>query len=176
LAAAQLGRGRPAPVLRDADAIRIATEIAGRRLVMTIARLDDVSNIGDVWTYDFASQRMNRLTFDGFSLSPSWAPNGRTVAFTHREAEKPIAIYRVAADGSRTPAPHFTTALGNPYEVGYTPDGKSLVFRVAGNLATAPWDTFWDVSPDGSRFVFVRQTRRAGSRLTVLVNAIGHDR
>ena len=36
----------------------------------------------------------------------------------------------VPADGSGTATPYFTTTLGNPYEASYTPDGKSIVFRV----------------------------------------------
>jgi eukaryotic-like serine/threonine-protein kinase len=258
----------------------------GRRLVVVISRADEAANVGDVWTYDFTSQRMSRLTFDGFSLSPSWMADGRTITFTHRETGKPIAIYRVPADGSGTATPYFTTTLGNPYEASYTPDGKSIVFRVdtrttkrdvvlapvdspqvtrplltspfdehmiavspdgrwlayvsdasgrkevylrridgasgvwpvsrdggteprwggsarellfrhgdsiytvplelgadahagqpralfsSGNYAAAPWDTFWDVSRDGSRFVFVRQTRRAPDKLTVLLHAL----
>ena len=261
----------------------------GRRLVVIISRMDEASNIGDVWTYDFASQRLNRLTFDGFSLSPSWM-NGRTITFTHREPGKRAGVYRVAADGSGTATPYFTSSLGIPYEASYTADGKSVVYRVdtrttrrdvliapvdspettrallaspfdehmiavspdgkwlayasdasgrpevylkridgasgiwpvsrdggteprwggsmrellfrhgdsiytvplelgaearaglpraifAGtSYAVAPWDTFWDVAPDGSRFVFIRQTQRAPDRLTVLMHAVGRGR
>jgi serine/threonine-protein kinase len=261
----------------------------GRRLVVNIGRADEVSNIGDVWTYDFTSERLNRLTFDGFSISPSWMAGGRTITFTHREPGKPVGVYRVPADVSGTPAPYFETSVGNPYEASYTPDGKTIVYRVdarttrrdvmiapvdspatarallsspfeehmiavspdgkwlayvsdatgrkevylrrmdgvsgiwpvsrdggteprwggsmrellfrhgdslytvplelgaearagqprailAGSYASAPWDTFWDVSPDGSRFVFVRQDRRAPDRLTVLMHAVGRSR
>jgi serine/threonine-protein kinase len=261
----------------------------GRRLVVNISRSDEVSNTGDVWTYDFASQRSSRLTFDDFSLSPAWTRDGRTIVFTHRELGKTISAYRVAADGSGTPAQYFTTAAGNPYEYAFTPDGKNVVYRVdtratkrdvmiapvdspqvarallsspfeehmiavspdgkwlayvsdatgrnevylrrmdgvsgiwpvsrdggteprwggstrellfrqgdsiytvplelgaeahagqpralfGGNYASAPWDTFWDVSPDGSKFVFIRQNRRAPDRLTVLMHAVERGR
>src|SRR5262249_22245979 len=102
----------------------------GRRLVVNISRSEEVSNTGDVWTYDISSQRQSRLTFDDYSLSPAWTHDRRTIAFTHREPLKPIVAYRVAADGSGTPAQYFTTTAGNPYEFAFTPDGKSVVYRV----------------------------------------------
>jgi serine/threonine-protein kinase len=258
----------------------------GRQLVFVISRAEEVSAVGDVWKYDFTSQRSSRLTFDGLALSPSWMADGKTITFTHRENGKPIQMYRVPADASGTQAPYFTTPLGGPYEGSYTPDGKSIVYRIdtrathrdvviapvdspqasrpllaspfeehmiavspdgkwlayvsdatgvkevylrridgvsgqwpvsrnggteprwggsmrellfrhgdsiytvplelgaearagqpralfAGSYATAPWDTFWDVSRDGSRFVLVRTTGRPPDRLTVLTHAVG---
>src|SRR5262249_49835623 len=52
----------------------------GRRLVVNISRSEEVSNTGDVWTYDISSQRQSRLTFDDYSLSPAWTHDGRTIA------------------------------------------------------------------------------------------------
>jgi serine/threonine-protein kinase len=101
----------------------------GRRLAMTISRGDGTNN-GDVWTYDFASQRMNRLTFDGSSISPGWTADGRTITFTHREAATRISAYNVAADGSGTAQLYFQSPAGLPYEATYTTDGKKIVFRV----------------------------------------------
>ena len=101
----------------------------GRRLAMTINRGDGTNN-GDVWTYDFASQRLQRLTFDGWSISPSWTADGRTITFTHREPGKQIVAYNVAADGSATPQLYFESPEGLPYEATYTSDGKSILFRV----------------------------------------------
>jgi serine/threonine-protein kinase len=258
----------------------------GRQLVFVISRADEISAIGDVWTYDFASQRPSRRTFDGLALSPSWMADGRTISFTRREAGNPIGMYRVPADGSGTPTPYFTTPLGGPYEANYTADGKSIIYRIdtrvtrrdvaiapvdspqasrpllaspfdehmiavspdgkwlayasdatgrkevylrrvdgvsgvwpvsrdggteprwagnmrellfrhgdsiytvpidfgvearagepralfsADNYATAPWDTYWDVSRDGSRFVFIRTAGRPPDRLTVLLHAV----
>jgi eukaryotic-like serine/threonine-protein kinase len=260
----------------------------GRRLVFTILRGDGTNN-GDVWTYDFESERLNRLTFDGFAISPSWTSDGRAVLFTRREPEKQVSVYRVQADGSATAQPYFTSPAGNPYETVFTPDGRNVVFRVdtrtnrrdvliapidsptvarallgspfdenmlavspdgrwlayvsdasgrqevylrridgvsgvwpvsrnggkeprwggsmrellyrhgdsvfavplvlgegaragqpramfAGNYATAPADTYWDASPDGNRFVFVREDKRAPERLVVLMNTIPRKR
>jgi serine/threonine-protein kinase len=101
----------------------------GRRLAMIINRGDGTNN-GDVWTYDFASQRMNRLSFDGWSISPSWTADGRAITFTHREPGKPLVVYNVAADASTTPQLYFQSRDGQPYEATYTSDGKSILFRV----------------------------------------------
>ena len=101
----------------------------GRRLAMTISRGDGTNN-GDVWTYDFASQRLNRVSFDGQSISPSWMADGRTITFTHREPAKAFVMYKVAADGSTPPTLYFESPEGQPYEGTYTTDGKSIVFRV----------------------------------------------
>ena len=46
----------------------------------------------------------------------------------------------------------------------------------AGSYTTAPADTYWDASPDGNRFVFVREEKRAPDRLVVLMNAIPRKR
>jgi hypothetical protein len=35
---------------------------------------------------------------------------------------------------------------------------------------TAPFEPLWDVSPDGQRFVMVREARGAGLELVVMVN------
>src|SRR6185436_11807862 len=113
----------------------------GRRLAMTINRGDGTNN-GDVWTYDFASQRLQRLTFDGWSISPGWTADGRTITFTHREPGKPFVAYNVAADGSTTPQLFFQSPEGPPYEATYTTDGKSILFRVDGASAKGLRDVF----------------------------------
>jgi serine/threonine-protein kinase len=97
---------------------------------MSISRGDGTNN-GDVWTYDLASERFQRLTFDGNSISPSWMAGGRTITFTRREQGKSFDVYKVATDGSGTAELYFPMARG-AYEASYTRDGKSIVYRVDG--------------------------------------------
>jgi serine/threonine-protein kinase len=122
----------------------------GRRLAMTIRRGDGTNN-GDVWTYDFASEGVNRLTFDGLSISPSWKPDGRTIVFAHRELGKPDEVYSVPADASVTAQHYFTWAKG-AYEAAFTRDGKRIIYRVDGGVGgrdvlVAPVDSPTAVHP-----------------------------
>ena len=56
----------------------------------------------DVWIYDLTRHTLNRLTSDGGSQFPFWAPNGKRVMFRSREAGEQ-QIFGLIADGSGEP-------------------------------------------------------------------------
>jgi len=57
---------------------------------------------GDVWTYDFGSGTLNRLTFTSANAAPMWSPDGKMVYYTTFEpAGNASTIMRKMADGSR---------------------------------------------------------------------------
>ena len=50
----------------------------GRRLALTVF---EGNGQNDVWIYDWATDALNRLTFDRKSSNPVWTPDGRRVVF-----------------------------------------------------------------------------------------------
>lgn len=48
--------------------------------------------------------------------------------------------------------------------------GTPTLLFTARNYVTAPFEPLWDVSPDGQRFVMVREGPGAATKLVVLVN------
>jgi serine/threonine protein kinase/Tol biopolymer transport system component len=57
---------------------------------------------GDVWTYDFSSGTLNRLTFTSTNAAPMWSADGKMVYYTAFEPTGASStIMRKVADGSR---------------------------------------------------------------------------
>jgi len=101
----------------------------GKRLVYTMNKIDAASN-GDVWVYDIALDRSNRLTFDGSSISPSWTADGRTIVFTRRATGTHWQEWKVPMDASGTAAFYFEPRAIGAYEPEFTRDGKTIVYRL----------------------------------------------
>ncbi|HET6201091.1 MAG TPA: protein kinase [Candidatus Acidoferrales bacterium] len=55
----------------------------GKRLVLTVNDKDNsiVSGEGDLWTYDFGTGNMSRLTFEGSNDYPVWSADGSTIFY-----------------------------------------------------------------------------------------------
>ncbi len=104
---------------------------AGDRIALDVT---DDDGTADVYVHDLARGATSRLTFDGWSVSPAWSPDGRFVAFTSMHADGSV-LSRKAADGTGqvealTAAGPFETAsawTGEPGE-----PGALLVMRAAG--------------------------------------------
>ncbi len=76
--------------------VRISPD--GTRAVL----LNGTSGNGDVWIYEFATNKYNRLTFSGDTAAPTWSADGKTVYYTSldRSGTK-STIQKKLADGSR---------------------------------------------------------------------------
>jgi hypothetical protein len=105
---------------------------SGRRIAVTL-QSGSTGVWGDVWDYDFGSQRLTRLTFDSSAQYPEWTPDGRGIVYAHR-LPSGVELFRVAADGSTDPAPFFKRASAAIWESQLTPDGRHLVFREDNNV------------------------------------------
>ena len=63
------------------------------------------------------------------------------------------------------------TLFSVPLELGAEAHPGQPRALFAAKYAAGPWDTLWDVSPDGNRFVFVRELVAQGpDKLTVLTH------
>jgi serine/threonine-protein kinase len=102
----------------------------GKQVAIAIDDGKDAS----IWLYDLdASTSPRRLTFGSAGRYPMWSPDGRRIVFeSDRDTER--GLFWKRADGSGT-AERLTTADANTRHVpqGWTPDGKTLIFSVAGS-------------------------------------------
>lgn len=85
---------------------------------------------GDLWVLDGARGTESRLTFDPAqdNSAPAWSPDGQWIAFQSRRAGR-WGIYQKRSDGTGPDELLLTlSAPGGP--TGWSPDGKTLVYRV----------------------------------------------
>ena len=103
-----------------------------------------------IWIYDLSGGSLpRRLTFEGRNAAPIWAPDGESITFAREsDREGHGGLFRHRADGSGT-AERLTTSEPMLTHVpdSWSPDGKTLTFRVAADAASSIWT--W--SGDGDR-------------------------
>jgi len=88
----------------------------------------------DIWVADLASQTVERVTRDGKSDRPEWSPDGRRLLFSSGRV-LPHSLWEQPADGSGT-AVKLLDGTGVGIREGvYTPDGRSIVYRVDAQAA-----------------------------------------
>ena len=97
----------------------------GRRLAVEV---QGAAN-DDIWVMDPAGHTAVRLTREGFNNRPEWSPDGRRVLYTSSRAPSD-GVWSQPADGSAEGTLLYHDAA-NPIREGvFTPDGRSLVYRV----------------------------------------------
>jgi eukaryotic-like serine/threonine-protein kinase len=112
---------------------------------------------GDIWIHDVSGTRAKRkLTFDGESDVPVWAPDGRVVFHSTRDGDRSLFLQR--ADGS--PPDRLTKAEPGFAHIpnSVSRDGKTLLFlKIAASreVAFAPsggqQEGIWMLPMDGDR-------------------------
>lgn len=130
--------------------------------------------------------RFQRLTDSGDVIFPTISPNGELLAFVrHEESGESVWIKQIATDSAKQilpPSPKGYASLA------FSPDGKYLYFREDADpspiyqttifgappkkVAENVWDGF-SISPDGSRFAFVRRSDERSAFLLILANIDG---
>jgi Tol biopolymer transport system component len=96
----------------------------GKRVVLQIS---DQSH--DIWTWDFAREKLTRLTFSGGSYNPLWTPDGRHIIFgSLRNAPDTSNLFRRAADGTGVEE-RLTTSAHQQRANAISPDGTRVVFE-----------------------------------------------
>ena len=123
---------------------------------IVVVRADDVYDGAGpdstaLWVVDVHGEHPRPLTEGHFDLSPSWSPDGRTIAFVRYESEQRVSILSIPSDGGRTsrivaPQDARITSLA------WSPDGNQLAyvtnhFDFNSQTVSAP---VWTVDAGGS--------------------------
>ncbi len=178
--AAPLAAAAPVKNNGEARLLRFPT-IHGNTIVFGYA--------GDLYTVRAAGGIARRLTsHDGYEMFPRFSPDGKHVAFT-AQYDGNTEIYLIPSEGGEPKRLTYTATLGrddvsdrmgpNNICMGWTPDGKRIVFRsrmhsfndfigalytvpVEGGLAeqlALPRGGFCSFSPDGKKLAYNRVFR-----------------
>jgi hypothetical protein len=125
----------------------------GRRVALTVEEAGSYSP-ANVWLADTSRGTLARVTFEGYSRDPVWAPDGSALIFGSKRGATEFGLYRQRVDGQAqaellwaSPTPIW------PDPQSWSPDGRTLVFAtkarntgediwtlsLEGNRAAAPW-------------------------------------
>ncbi len=94
----------------------------GRRIALSRQNFN-----GDLWIYEPATRRAERLTTDSVSSRPTWTADGTALVFMR--FGNPHTVHRIDADGLGTSTPLFARDSGNIVEAQLLPGDSLLVFR-----------------------------------------------
>ena len=140
--------GRPTPIPFTApvrqtitEAVRFPTPVAPDTFDVKLLRWVSVSPdqrrvvytaLGKLWVKDLPNGQPRRVTRGGqdFELFPTWAPDGRTIAYATWSDDSLGAIRTVGVDGAG--GRKVTARMGHYIEPRFSGDGRSIVFRRVG--------------------------------------------
>jgi serine/threonine protein kinase len=97
----------------------------------------DAQGLSSVWVLDLARGLSSRVPAAYWSGDPLWSPDGRQLAYSIAADSPPNLAVRDHAPGGAER--RLTKDATIQYASGWTPDGRSLVFRAYSN------DTGWDL-------------------------------
>ena len=85
--------------------------------------------LGDIYVMRADGSHQRRLTRGrAADVTPTWSPDGRSIAFASNRGNRPFAIYVMRADGSDVR--RLTPSIMQSFSMrpAFSPDGRSLVF------------------------------------------------
>src|SRR6476646_4379173 len=100
---------------------------------------------GYLWTVARDGGEARQLTTGGHETNPVFSPDGKWIAFTG-EYDGNADVFVMAAEGGEPK--RLTWHPGADVVVGWTPDGKKILFR-SGREAYADFDRLYTISADG---------------------------
>jgi Tol biopolymer transport system component len=93
----------------------------------------------DIWVYELTRGTSLRLTFDPRNeITPVWAPDGRSLAYSRVENEGQVSVMEVSASGGE---PHQLLPPGDYAVTDWSADGRYLLLR-RGSLLVGPGDIY----------------------------------
>jgi serine/threonine-protein kinase len=120
----------------------------GRRVALTIEEAGPYS-AANVWLADIGRGTLTRLTFEGYSRDPVWAPDGTAVIFGSKRGASEFGLYRQNVGGQAeaelvwaSPVPIW------PDPQSWSHDGRTLVFSTK---AKDTAEDIWTLSLEGDR-------------------------
>ncbi len=120
----------------------------GRRVALTIEEAGPFSP-ANVWLADTGRGTLTRLTFEGYSRDPVWAPDGKTVAFGSKRGASEFGIYRQNVDGLAQAELIWASPIPIwPDPQSWSADGRTLVFSTK---AKDTAEDLWTLSLEGDR-------------------------
>ena len=106
----------------------------------------DEGNKSDVWVYEIPRGSLTRLTLDGRSTSPTWAPNGKKITYSFGKPGDDVHLFWKTADNS-SGAEEQLASGGNPQvSASWSPNGDTFAFT---ELDLVTGRDIWIVSPKG---------------------------
>jgi eukaryotic-like serine/threonine-protein kinase len=106
--------------------------------------------LNDVWVLDLRKNSKAKLTFDQHSFSPVWSPDGKRLAFDRVDADGDTIVAKdVSGSGAEEVLFKLPTQKGHTagenvpqklYPIGWTPDGKYLIYRGSGEVSALALD------------------------------------
>lgn len=114
------------PETRQFSAPRLSPD--GGRIAVAVGDQDKSA----IWIYDLATRTFSRLSSAEAASSPSWAPDGRRVAYVALGDNERYAVWSQNADGGSPAEKLFGVDQLTP-GVTISPDGRSVLFQSYGN-------------------------------------------
>jgi eukaryotic-like serine/threonine-protein kinase len=130
--------GRPVQTVGEAAPyFDPALSADGEHLV--VEKHDSSRGSGDVWTVDLARGAFSRLTSaPGFESEAVWSPDGRRVAYSSDQGERPM-IYVKNASGTGTEE-MLNSGGTRPFPTDWSRDGRYILFNArSGNTRSDIW-------------------------------------
>jgi TolB protein len=182
------------PAHEASETAEASVRASGEPIDLTTLRGTIVFSAGrphreDVYVIDADGTGLRQVTSDpAADLDPTWAPDGRRIAFRHQTGDDTTTdIFVVGAHGS-VPRPLIVNDDVADWGPAWSPDGSTIAFnsdrgtpgRLRGYLmdvgsgavsalSTDAWVEYPSWSPDGTRIAFMSQVPEEGSEYDIFV-------
>jgi len=108
----------------------------GTKVAAGLSNLE--ANTSELWAFDLENDTSRRLVTDRDLGSWLWSPDGREVLYTSF-ADNAAVVYRLAVDGSGTPAFVYRHLAGTGFNlIDWSADGRFILFLSGGVLHVLP--------------------------------------
>jgi len=114
----------------------------GRRLAYSVG--SGAASDDDIYLFDLADDRSQRLTFGQGHAAPIWSPDGKSLVFTQGRSGE-IGLFTKRADGG-TIAPLFASETAAEYAAAFSPDERYAAYTTT---ETGTDEVFVETYPPG---------------------------